>query len=268
VTHGDAQTADDDVRNSARGRPTTAVDAPIVASAVGFDLGETLYHYRDAPMNWLERVRPRLDKVVDACGLDRSKAKVAAAHEALPSYSAHLRRRIEMRSAADAMTAALAALDGDAAERLESAVDAVSARLRTSLVAYPDAITTLAALKQSGFIVGALSNVPFATPRRTIRKDLERLGLAPYIDGFVTSVDVGLRKPHRAAFEWLAATLGVSLHEIAYVGNLPTDVSGARACGCLPVFLDRTASGIDYGQAATVRELREVPALLVKPGPG
>ena len=89
-------------------------------------------------------------------------------------------------------------------------------------------------------------------------------GLAPYIDGFVTSVDVGLRKPHRATFEWLAATLGVVLEEIAYVGNLPTDVTGAKACGCIPIFLDRTGSGIDYGQAATVQHLNEIPPLLTR----
>jgi FMN phosphatase YigB (HAD superfamily) len=99
-------------------------------------------------------------------------------------------------------------------------------------------------------------------PRRTIQQDLERLGLAPYIDGFVTSFEVGLRKPRRAPFERLATTLAVDLQEIAYVGNLPTDVTGALAAGCVPIFLDRTGRGIDYGQAATVHRLAEVPPLL------
>ena len=236
--------------------------APIAASAVGFDLGETLYHYGGPALSWIERGRPALDKLLDACGVDRSKARVAAAHETPESSSAHLRRRIERLSAADVATRVLAALGGDAAERLETAVDGFFGPLRTSLVAYPDALETLAALKRSGFAVGALTNVPFGMPRRTIQKDLERLGLAPCIDCFVTSVDVGLRKPHRAPYEWLSASLGVDLREIAYVGNLPTDVTGAKACGCIPIFLDRTASGIDHGQAATVHHLSEIPPLL------
>ena len=135
-------------------------------------------------------------------------------------------------------------------------------RFRRSLVAYPGAIETLAALKQSGFAVGALTYVPLGMPRRVIQLDLGRVGLAPYIDGFVTSFEVGLRKPHRASFERLAATLAVDLQEIAYVGNLPTDVTGALAAGCVPIFLDRIERGIDYGQAATVHDLTEIPPLL------
>ncbi len=135
---------------------------------------------------------------------------------------------------------------------------------RRSLEAYPDAVETLAALKRSGFAIGALTNVPLGMPRRTIQNDLERLGLAPYIDGFLTSVEVGSRKPHRAPFERLAATLAVDPQEIVYVGNLPTDVTGALAVGCVPIFLDRTGSGIDYGQAATVHHLDEIPPLLTR----
>ena len=239
---------------------TTAT--PIAAAAIGFDLGETLYHYRDAPLSWIELGRPALDKVYLACGVDRSKADIAAHHQSVPSYSEYLRARIERTSAADIVAGVLARIGGGAAERIEMTVDACFGLFRRGIAAYPDAIETLAVLRQYGFTLGALSNVPFGLPRRTIYADLERTGLAPYLDGFVTSADIGLRKPHRAAFEWLAATLGVALHEMAYVGNLPTDVTGALACGCTPIFLDRTRSGTDYGQAATVHSLREVPPLL------
>ena len=222
-------------------------DTRIVAAAVGFDLGETLYHYRDAPMRWLEQGRPAFERAVDACGIDRSKAHVAAGRKKPAILCTHLRERIKRVAASEVMTDVFAVF---------------FERFRRSLVAYPGAIETLAALKQSGFAVGALTNVPLGMPRRVIQLDLERVGLAPYIDGFVTSFEVGLRKPHRASFERLAATLAVDLQEIAYVGNLPTDVTGALAAGCVPIFLDRTGRGIDYGQAATVHDLTEIPPLL------
>ncbi len=199
-----------------------------------------------------------------ACGVDRSKADVAAAHTKMSSYSdscAGGSRRSPPRTSSPTCSPGSG---GGAAERLETTVDSSLSYLRRSLQAYPDAAETLRTLREAGFGVGALTNVPFGMPRRTIRRDLARSGLAPYLDGFVTSVDVGLRKPHRATFEWLAATLGVHLEEIAYVGNLPTDVTGARACGCVPIYLDRTRSGLDFGQAATVHHLHEIPPLLTR----
>jgi FMN phosphatase YigB (HAD superfamily) len=81
--------------------------APIAAAAVGFDLGETLYHYRRAPFSWLEQARPALERVFVTAGVDRSQADIATAHEGRASYSEYLRPRIERVSAASLMTARL-----------------------------------------------------------------------------------------------------------------------------------------------------------------
>jgi FMN phosphatase YigB (HAD superfamily) len=222
-------------------------DTRIAVAAVGFDLGGTLYHHRDAPMRWLEQGQTAIKRVVDACGIDRSKARVTLDHEGRAGDGSRLRKLIRRVAASEVGTHVFAAF---------------FEFFRRSLEAYPDAIETLAALKKSGFAVGALTNVPLGMPRRTIQQDLGRLGLASYIDGFVTSFEVGLRKPRRAPFERLATMLAVDLREIAYVGNLPTDVSGALAAGCVPIFLDRAGKGIDYGQAATVHHLTEILPLL------
>jgi FMN phosphatase YigB (HAD superfamily) len=231
----------------------TAPRPPIAVAAVGFDLGETLYHYRGAPMRWLEQARPTLERIMDAGGIDRSKAHVVAAVEEAPRPATSLRER---------------ATRAAASERASLLFGAVFDVFRRSLEAYPGAVETLAALKEAGFAVGALTNVPFGLPRGTIEKDLERLGLAPSIDCFVTSFEVGARKPRRAPFERLAAALAVELPQMAYVGNLPTDVSGSKAAGCRSIYLDWWHTGADYGQEATVHDLREIPPLLTPARPG
>lgn len=226
--------------------------------AIGFDLGETLYHYGDTPLSWVERYRPALEAVADACGIDRDKADLTGAGETLAGYNTRLRERAEEVDATDIMTDVLAALGGGAGAKVERAVDAFFDFFRESLEAYPDAVETLAELKARGFTIGALTNVPYGMPRRTVLEDLERTGLAPHIDALVTSVDVGLRKPHPAPYEWLAAGLGVATREIVYVGNADSDVRGALAVGAIPVFVDRHLSGADHGQAATVTSLSEL----------
>lgn len=235
---------------------SSTAPTPLRVAAIGFDLGETLYHYGDTPLSWVERYRPALEAVADACGIDRDKAHLARAGETLARYNTRLRERAEEVDATDIMTDVLAALGGGGGAKVERAVDAFFGFFRESLEAYPDAVETLARLKARGFTIGALTNVPYGMPRRTVEEDLERTGLAPYLDGLVTSVDVGLRKPERATFEWLAATLAVELRDMVYVGDMPFDVTGSMAAGCSAILIDRAGNEPDYGQAATIRELR------------
>ena len=68
--------------------------ARIVVAAVGFDLGETLYHHRHPPMRWMERGRPAIERVLDSLGVDRSKARVAAGRKSPGRYSTYLRERV------------------------------------------------------------------------------------------------------------------------------------------------------------------------------
>ena len=157
-------------------------DARIVVTAVGFDLGETLYHHRHAPMRWLERGRPAIGRVVDALGVDRSKARVAAGRKSPGRFSTYLRERVSRVAASRVVTDVTAAF---------------FERFRTSLEVYPGAVETLATLKGSGFAVGALTNVPPGMPRRTIQRDLERLGLAPYLDGLAAEQPPSVRKFER-----------------------------------------------------------------------
>ena len=97
---------------------SAALDGQIAVAAVGFDLGETLYHYARAPLSWIERTRPAVDRLVLVCGLDRSKADIAAAHVGMASYSAYLRERIEKTTREDVLTDVLTRLGGRTARRV------------------------------------------------------------------------------------------------------------------------------------------------------
>src|SRR5512139_15540 len=108
-------------------------DTRIAVLAVGFDLGGTLYHHRDAPMRWLDQGQTAIKRVVDACGIDRSKALVLSDRERPPGQSTRLRKLIRRVAASEVGTDVFAAF---------------FEIFRRSLEAYPDAIETLTALKQ------------------------------------------------------------------------------------------------------------------------
>jgi putative hydrolase of the HAD superfamily len=87
---------------------------------------------------------------------------------------------------------------------------------------------------------------------------LERLGMAPLLDGVVTSAEVGARKPAREIFARGLALAGADAGEALHVGDsVAEDVEGARAAGITPVLIDREGDAAPVG-VRTVRSLIEL----------
>ena len=73
--------------------------------------------------------------------------------------------------------------------------------------------------------------------------DVWTLGLAPLLDGVVTSAEVGARKPDAAIFARALEIAGVRAEQAVHVGDsLEEDVAGARAAGIEPVLIRRDGS--------------------------
>jgi len=100
------------------------------------------------------------------------------------------------------------------------------APFRTHLI--PGALEVLEELAGRGHRMFVLTN-GFDEVQRT---KLDHSGLAPYFSAVFTSDGLGLKKPHRAAFEAvLAATGSVEQHAVMVGDDLECDVVGAREAG-------------------------------------
>lgn len=101
--------------------------------------------------------------------------------------------------------------------------------------AFPDALPLLRTLKARGVRLVAASNWDASLP-----DGLERTGLAPYLDGAVSSAVVGAAKPDPAVFEAALELAGCGPGEAFHVGDSPHgDVEGARAAGVRVALIDR-----------------------------
>jgi putative hydrolase of the HAD superfamily len=128
------------------------------------------------------------------------------------------------------------ALPGD--ERV-AAID--NAALTSTLLAslrfepFADVRPALAAARAAGRRLVVVSNWDVS-----LDEVLDRLGLAPMLDGVVTSAVVGARKPSPEIFEHALALAGVAAHDAVHVGDsLAEDVAGARAAGIEAVLIKR-----------------------------
>lgn len=120
-------------------------------------------------------------------------------------------------------------------ERLDPAAvrEAMLAALRFR--AFPDVEPALRELRSRGLRLVAASNWDVSLP-----EGLERTGLAPYLDGAVSSAVVGSAKPDPAVFHAALELARCTADEALHVGDSPDgDVEGARRAGIRAALLDR-----------------------------
>lgn len=122
---------------------------------------------------------------------------------------------------------------------------------------FSDATPALAALRQRGLVVGAVSNWVWQLPEL-----LHALKLVSHFDFIAASSRIGFEKPHPEIFRWALEQAGVEPGEAIHVGDhLDADVAGAQGVGIQAVLIDRrdrfTAADLPDG-TPLIRNLTEL----------
>ncbi|HML48717.1 MAG TPA: HAD family hydrolase [Clostridia bacterium] len=226
--------------------------------AVAFDVGHTLVRYAN-PLNWKALYVPALTEAALRCGAALSEDRLGRAVEILTKYNTREHPR-EAELPSEVIFGEILAAWGLPLDGVEAMQSAFFAFFQTGAECYGDAAETLRALRAKGLRLGALTDVAYGMGRALALRDLREIeGL---LDAVLTSVDVGYRKPHRAGFLRLARELGVAPDRMMYVGDEQKDIAGANALGIASVLIRREGDPPDWGQAFTVRSLREIGRLV------
>ena len=124
--------------------------------------------------------------------------------------------------------------------------------------AFPDAQPLLRELRDRGVRVVAASNWDASLP-----EGLERAGLAPYVDGAVSSAVVGAAKPDPVVFHAALELADCEAAAAFHVGDSPDgDVEGARAAGIRVALLDRHGVLPKRPGVPKIRSLHELPSVI------
>lgn len=100
----------------------------------------------------------------------------------------------------------------------------------------PDALPTLAGLRERGLRTAIASNAPF--PPEMMRRQMRRLGFLDAVDAVVLSAEVGRRKPAPELYRAGLQAVGVGPDEALYVGDrLSEDYDGPRRVGMRALLL-------------------------------
>ncbi len=120
--------------------------------------------------------------------------------------------------------------------------------------AFHDATDTLKSLKERDLMLGLISNAG-----QDMQKTYKELGLQPYLDYYVTSLEVGYDKPQPEIFRAALQKAKVNSEESLYVGDqYELDIVGARSVGMKAILIDRKNWFPDITDCPRIQSLDEI----------
>lgn len=129
---------------------------------------------------------------------------------------------------------------------------------------FPEVVTTLAALKASGFRLAIISN----TDDAIIAGNVAQLG--GHVDRVITAEQAGAYKPAEQIFRHAWESLGIDMIELVHICASPhLDLAAARKLGFRTIWVDRGTGRkplTDYRPDEIVPTLDKVPAMLAAAG--
>lgn len=135
--------------------------------------------------------------------------------------------------------------------------------ITSGAVIYEDTIPALQTLRKMGLKTAVVSNSPWGSSPDLWGKEIQRLGLMPYLDVLCFCGEVGWRKPAKPIFHLALNRLGVEPAECLFVGDRPTwDIDGPKAVGMEAVLIDRYGA---YPDHQSIKDLRALLAVVEPP---
>ncbi len=148
-------------------------------------------------------------------------------------------------------------------ELIEAAVDRYCGAISAGASVKTGAAETLKTLKAQGRKIGLISNTMW--PAAAHHADLERFGLAEYLDTEVYSADVGVWKPSAAIFTLALERVGGNPERAFFVGDNPNDdIVGAHNANMKGVWIASPEYHPSAGKDADaiINEIPEILTLL------
>ena len=245
----------------------------ISAKVVLFDLGNTLFH--DNSASWpgvYKRAEAALWQVLSAAGVRIAPSVLYGGQGTLLAYYYELRGEGLTEPGTFNVLKELLASRGEVQpdSTVERALRAMYAVTQRNWRLEGDARRTVRTLLHRGFRLGAVSN------GSDDRNALELLDAARLRDSFeviITSAAHGHRKPDASIFQAALEHFQVPATKAVMIGDsYQADILGAHGVGMHAIWITRRAQPLpptaQILPEATVRTLRELPDLLVRPPAG
>ena len=201
------------------------------SKVISFDGDNTLWDFDAALRSALGSVLERLSQVaapVNSLNVDRL---ISIREEVGVEWGEETASLRGMRKESLRRTTLEAGADANA-NLVETLFETFMSARDRAITPYSDVAEMLTALRSDGWTIALLTNGN-ANPHLT--------GIGKYLDVLLYAEEIGVRKPHREAFEAVSNATGCALTDLIHVGDsLESDVAGARDAGSTAIWINRT----------------------------
>lgn len=216
---------------------------------VVFDLGGTLMQYVGMPHSWVQFYRQGFDAICEKFGCSVTEAEIERSIQCLSELNPRVNYREEEYLPEEMFAKALAHWQSELP--VEECVRVFWDGLKLKAELYPDTIPVLHNLKEKGYKIAALTDLPSGFPDERFIEDIAEL--MPHFDCYISSAIAGVRKPNEGGLRMIAKRFGAALSELVLVGDEEKDFRTAERAGCNFVWIDR--SGKREGSIGSLEEL-------------
>lgn len=217
-----------------------------------FDLGGTLMQYEEMSYSWVEFYQQGIDAIIQKYNCHVSMEDIQKSVQILKDFNPRVSGREVEYSAEHIFSNALEHWNIDTP--IKNCIETFWQGLKLSAKIYPDTIEVLKELKEKGYIIVTLTDLPNAMPDEIFKKDISEL--LSYFDYYVSSCVAGYRKPNCKGLQMISDKYGVPVTELVFVGDEEKDRKTACNANCKFVHIQRTTKS--EGSISSLYELLQL----------
>lgn len=195
---------------------------------VAFDLGGTLMQYAGMPDSWVDFYNQGFEAIIQKFNCNISTETVETSLQMLKDFNPRINYREIEYSAEFIFTKILENWHIDIP--IQSCIETFWGGLKLKAEIYPDTIDVLQKLKEKGYVIATLTDLPSAMPDVIFRRDISEL--LGYFDYYVSSSVAGYRKPNSKGLQMISEKFATPITELVFVGDEEKDRKTAFNAHC------------------------------------
>lgn len=121
---------------------------------------------------------------------------------------------------------------------VQSCIEVFWSGLQLKAEIYPETIHVLQRLKEKGYAIAALTDLPSAMPDEIFRRDISEL--LGYFDYYVSSSVAGYRKPNCKGLQMISEKFAIPITRLIFIGDEEKDRKTAMNANCKFIRIQRT----------------------------